>query len=360
MTRFRRALRLRFPEVNTRRAGMSTDWSRRKLLRGGLLAASGTLLAGCQPAVGTPATNSAPSSASATTTAAKPSEWDQLVDAAKREGVVSVYATDSVNRPALVGAFERAFPGIRVEGTFAPGSQQAQRIITERQANKYLVDILVAGPATAFNVLKPAGVLAPLPPALILPEVLQSSSWLQNKLHWGDGAEPYTALMFQGSLQSPVAYNTQMVDPSQFKSYWDLLDPRWRGKIVATDIRRPGPGAVPVRWMYLHKELGPDFLDRLFSEQAVTLSLDQRQMIDWLAQGRFPLGVFLFYTEVSLAAEQGLPVGLVPNEQFKQGAVIGPGGGAVSLADRAPHPSAARLYVNWLLSREGQIEWQKA
>src|SRR5205807_2318221 len=45
----------------------------------------------------------------------------------------------------------------------------------------------------------------------------------------------------------------------------------------------------------------------------------ERQMIDWLAQGRFPLGVFLFYTEVSLAAEQGLPVGLVPNEQFKEG-----------------------------------------
>jgi len=339
---------------------MTGNASRRKLLRGVLLGAATILLLACQPAGGTTAATSASTGSSTAPSAPKPAAWDQVVEGATREGVVTVYATDAVNRPALVDAFQRAYPRIRVEATFANGTQQAQRIIAERQADKYLVDVIVAGTSTAFNLLKPAGVLAPIPPALVLPEVTDPSAWLGNHLQWADGAEPYTVLMFQGSVQSAVAYNTQLVDPSQFKSYWDLLDPKWKGKMVATDIRRLGPGAVPVRWMYLHKELGPDFLDRFFSEQDVTLSFDQRQMIDWLAQGRFPIGIFLFYTEVGQAADSGLPVGLVPHEQFKEGAVLGPGGGAISLLDRAPHPDAAKLYINWLLSREGQTEWQKA
>jgi iron(III) transport system substrate-binding protein len=319
-----------------------------------LLGGSVGLLAACQRGGG------APSGGAATVAGQKPSGWDELVEAAKREGTVTVYATDSVNRPALIDAFQRAYPSIRVEGTFATGGEQAQRMLTERQVGKYLVDVSVGGTNTPFNVLKPAGVLAPLPPVLTLPEVVEPSGWLGNKLWWADGAEPLTVLMFQGAVQSAVAYNTQMVDPSQFRSYRDLLDPKWRGKMVSTDIRRQGPGGVPARWIYLHKDLGPQFLDRLYSEQDITLSSDQRQMIDWLAQGRFPVGIFLFYTEVSRAADQGLPVALVPNEQFREGAVLGAGGGAVSLVDQAPHPNAAKLYINWLLSKQGQTEWQQA
>jgi iron(III) transport system substrate-binding protein len=166
--------------------------------------------------------------------------------------------------------------------------------------------------------------------------------------------------MFQGGINNVVFYNTRQVDPSQITSYADLLDPRWKGKMVATDIRRPGPGGVPARFMYKHPDLGPSFLERLFAEMDVQLSSDQRQMIDWLAQGQYALGLFLSDGNVQQAIDQGLPVAPVAADHFKEGASIGPGFGAVALAERAPHPSAAKLYINWLLSRDGQATWQAA
>jgi iron(III) transport system substrate-binding protein len=208
--------------------------------------------------------------------------------------------------------------------------------------------------------LKPAGAVAPLKPILVLPEVLDESAWFQNRLWWADAEEPYTTLMFQGSVQSAAAYNTRLMDPTQFRSYRDLLDPRWKGKMVATDIRESGPGAVPARFMYKHPELGPRFLEQLYSEMDMVLSSDQRQLIDWLSQGQYPLGLLLAKSSLIPAMEQGLPIGIVPDERFREGTAIGPGGGAVNLMDRAPHPNAAKLFVNWLLSREGQIAWQSA
>jgi len=318
------------------------------------------VLSACQPPSGA---SQPPSGASvpAAPAGGASAEWNQLVDAAKSEGSVTVYAfAGSQYRPVLVEAFERAIPGVKVEATFAPAPELLTRVVTERQAGQYIADIFINGTGPSVVTLKPAGALAPLKPALILPEVLNESGWLDGKLWWADAAEPYTTLMFQGSVQAVVAYNTRMVDPNEFTSYWDLLNPKWKGRMVATDVRRPGPGGVSSRWMFKDPELGPPFLDRLFGEMELTLSSDQRQMIDWVAQGQYPVGLLLFGAEVARSAEQGLPVAMVPGDRFKEGAALGPGPGAISLMERAAHPNAAKLFVNWLLSKEGQIEWQKA
>jgi iron(III) transport system substrate-binding protein len=279
------------------------------------------------------------------------------VEAARREGVVSLYGGPSA-RPAFVEPFEQAFRGIKVDGTFGPGNQLVSRITSERAAGKFIPDVIV-GPGTSGLVsLKPAGALASLRPELVLPEVLDTSAWFDNRLWWADVEEPYTTILFQGTVQSPVSYNTRLVDPKEFTSYWDILNPKWKGKIAATDVTSFGAGTLPARFLY--RRLGGTFLERLYGEMDVTVSADQRQLTDWLAQGRFPLGLLLGPSQIVPAAEAGLPVAIVPGEQFKEGAPIGPGGGAMSLMDRAPHPHAARVFVNWVLSREGQIAWQKA
>jgi iron(III) transport system substrate-binding protein len=297
---------------------------------------------------------------STTSTAAAPDGWDSLVEAARKEGQVSLAAFSGASyRAPLVEAFQRAYPGITVQAHFAPASDTVTRIQAERTAGKYLTDLMINGTGPSLIILKPAGIAAPLAPVLRLPEVVDESKWFENRHWWADSGEPYTTLMFQGSVQPVVAYNTTMVDPSEFRTYWDLLNPKWKSRIVSTDIRNPGPGAVSARFMFKEPSLGPEFLDRLFSEQDLTLSTDQRQMIDWLAQGRFPLALFLFGAEVSRAAELGLPVAIIPGERFKEGAVMGPSAGAITLIDRGPNPNATTLYVNWLLSREGQTIWQK-
>ena len=295
-------------------------------------------------------------------TAGKPKAWDQLVEKARREGMVVLYGPGGLGRgqPPVVEAFRKAYPAIKVQKTFGRGRQIASRILAERRANRFIPDVLVGGTSSMVITLKPAGVLIPLKPKLLMPEVLDASSWLYNRLWWADANEPYTTLMFQGYVQTMAYVNTKIVDPSQFRSYWDFLDPKWKGKIVATDIRRGGPGGVVSRFIYKHPQLGPRFLDRLFSELDITLSSDQQQMVDWLAKGRFQIGLFLSSRDVTRGQEQGLPVAHVPADQFKEGAPIAPGGGAVSLIDRARHPNAAKVLINWLLSREGQVKWQQA
>ncbi|HEX9879062.1 MAG TPA: hypothetical protein VGB25_02580, partial [Candidatus Binatia bacterium] len=96
----------------------------------------------------------------------------------------------------------------------------------------------------------------------------------------------------------------------------------------------------------------------LFKETGITLSSDQRQLTDWIAQGQYPIGIFVSDSSVTVAQSQGLPIVAVSVEQFKEGGPIGPGFGAVSFLKDAPNPNAAKIYVNWVLSRTGQIAWQ--
>lgn len=292
---------------------------------------------------------------------AQPSGWDAVVQAARQEGTVTVYGPPGAEyRTALVEAFGKAYPGVKVEASFADIQEKYSQVTAERTAGRFIPDVWVSGTNPTVTTMKEGGLLSPLAPALLLPEVLDPNAWLQGQLGWADTAEPRTTLMFQGGVNNVLFYNTSQVDPSQFRSYADLLDPRWRGKIVATDIRQPGPGGVPSRFMYKQPELGPTFFERLFAEQDVQLSSDQRQMVDWLARGQYALGLFLSDANIQQAADQGLPVSAVPSDRFKEGASIGPGYGAVALMDKAPHPNAARLYINWLLSKDGQSAWQSS
>jgi iron(III) transport system substrate-binding protein len=209
-------------------------------------------------------------------------------------------------------------------------------------------------------VVKPAGALTPLEPLLMLPEITDSSKWFDNRLWWEDDNPPYTSLGFQANVQLVIAYNKNLVsDASQFTSYRDLLNPKWKGKIVSTDIRPGTVGGVSSRFLYQDPTLGPDFLSHLYGDMSITVSADQRQLIDWLASGQFALGLFLSPDPTVVAINQGLPVAYVPGEQLKESAPLGPSRGTVNLMDKAPHPNASKLFINWLLSRDGQIAWQQ-
>lgn len=286
---------------------------------------------------------------------------EELVKAAKEEGQLTIYGSTLLanGRPALDEYFTRAYPGIKVNKTYGPTGSITSRIMTERRAGQYIPDIHIDGTTESLVALKPAGALAPLKTVLLLPEVLDLSGWLYNRLWWADAKEPYTTLMFQGYVQTMVAVNTKMVNPNGIKSYFDLLDPKWKGKMVSNDIRRSGPGGVTARFLYKEPNLGPRYLERLYSEMDITLSSDRTQMVDWLASGRFAIGLFFSPRDVHDGQRQELPITAVPPESFKEGAPIAPGGGAVNAMDRAPHPNAATLFVNWLLSKEGQVRWQE-
>jgi len=285
-------------------------------------------------------------------------EWNRVVAAAKKEGEVFVYGPPGKKRrKALVEEFEKVYPDIKVKFVAGSGRKQAPRLIAERKAGKYTADVLIGGTLTPLKTLRPKGILTPIEPYLMLPEVKDPSGWFKKKIWYAD-KDGKLVIMFQGSVSHIVGINTNLVKEEEITSYWDILDPKWKGKIVAGDVRRPGPGGGQSRFLYSRPDLGPKFLTRLFSETDITLSLDRRQMVDWLAQGKYAIHVFPSSIDIERAMDQGLPVKILSPDKLKEGAPMSAGWGSVMIADRAPHPNATKVYVNWLLSKKGQMAWQ--
>ena len=283
-------------------------------------------------------------------------QWENTIHAAKKEGQVTIYSTSGATLKAE--SFQQQFPGIQFVNFNYPvgGRIVTQKVMTERRAEKYLVDIVISGASTNYQGFHSAKLLDPIKPALILPEVVDQSKWWRGQ-HWYVDPEGQYVFVFFGNVARLASYNTTQVKPEEFQSYWDLLNPKWKGKIVARDVRRPGSGGDAMRFFYHNPELGPGFLRRLFGEMEITFTSDNSQGINWLALGKFSLG--LFFGDVDVAKAQGLPVEELDPHPFKEGAPLGVGSGTISLMNRAPHPNAAKLFVNWILSREGQITLQK-
>jgi iron(III) transport system substrate-binding protein len=279
-------------------------------------------------------------------------EWKKTVAEANKEGQLNFYGNHAY--PPVLQEFRKRYPGIKITETLGTASQLAQRILAERRAGQHLGDVYVASSRTAYAILHPAKALDPIKSAFMLPDVTDTTKWFQGKHHYVDPEEKYVFVMIGSVGGANVAYHTKLVNPREFKSYYDFLDPKWKGKIatVHPDVTG-GNSNSGLTLFYYTPELGPGYIKRLFGDTDLTLTRNETQLLDWLAVGKFPLG--LFVSEVDKAAQQGLPVGYFPASSFKEGADIGPTGrGALALLNGGPHPNAAKVFVNWLVSREGQ------
>jgi iron(III) transport system substrate-binding protein len=280
-------------------------------------------------------------------------EWEKTIAAAKAEGQLNVYTFSGGSELIIhTGIFQKKFPGIKIITT---SGDPVPRILAERRAGKYIADVVIGGASTPWD-LYLAKALDPLKDAMILPEVLDESKWWSGKHGWIDEERRY-AFPFLGNPQrGAIFYNTKLVRPDEFRSFWDFVNPKWKGKIVARDVRQAGQGTVVVRFFLHTPGLGGEYIRRLFSEMDVTLFRDRRQAVDWLASGKYPICFFCSSTDVGRAREQGLPV--TEFGEMKEGVGITSSGGNLGLLNQAPNPNAAKLFVNWLLSREGQTAVQ--
>lgn len=287
-------------------------------------------------------------------------EWERTLKAAREEGKVVVLGPPGNDvRRALTEPFEKRFPGIQVEYTGSTGSRMAPRLLAERRARQYLADIHVGNPGTTTTTLVPNGVLEDIRPSLILPEVTDPAKWWRGQLDFADGSGKYN-VVFSTNVMTHVAVNPQGVKKGEIRSYTDLLNPKWKGKIAMYDPMILGPGSGTLSFFYVHPGLGKDFLRKLFTEQGLILSRDNRQLLEWLARGNYQIAIAPSELHATELKSKGLPIELVHAEEMKEGGLLNAGFGSLSLINRAPHPNAARVYINWLLSREGQMDWIKA
>ncbi len=287
-------------------------------------------------------------------------EWEKTLQAAKKEGEIALYicsTCSATNRyDAIVNEFRKEYPDIKVVTVIGSGSQLNAREMAERRAGRQLADLHGGGANGAFNVLYKAKALGSMKNAFILPEVVDESKWYGGKHSFIDPEGQYIFAYLASVSTAQLFYNSRLVKPQEFKSLFDLLRPQWKGKIVALDPSNTGLGAT-MQFFYYHPDLGPPFIKKLFGEMDVTFSREYRQMVDWLAQGKFSLCVGCKETERARA--QGLPVEDFDTSLWKEGASFSAGGGTLSLFQPAPHPNAAKVFINWFLSRKGQLALQK-
>jgi len=297
-----------------------------------------------------------PSTRAAEIAAKRANDWESAVRAAGSEGQVTIYATSGFE--PVFESFQKRYPAIKLNPIVGRGNQLAQKVLAERRAGKYLADVYLGGIGTPYSMFYRSGLLEPIEPLLTLPENVDSSKWFQGKFHYADDEGKYI-FVFEMALRSDVVYNTQLVRPEEITSYWSFLVPKWKGKIAAIDPHKTGVAtSSSLSFFYYHPELGPEFLRKLFGQMDLIFSSDPRQLLDWLAVGRFSLAFFA--TDADIAVKQGLPIGRFLPTAFKEGVYGRPQRGTVSTFQRAPHPNAALVFINWLLSRDGQNVFQKA
>ena len=297
-------------------------------------------------------------------------EWEALKAAAREEGKFVLATGNTASRglvPVIRGVFGEQF-GIQVVINAGNGGQHMARISAERAGGRFELDAIIHSRTTLGNRLGPAGFLAPIQEQIIHPDALDLSKWFGGRLWWRepDGVEPkFSVSTAVRALPNPIdpGYNTDLLseaDIAEIDSVWDFLDDRWKGQIIAMSPLEGGT-AARLQLIYTHEEMGPEWLARFYGKDLdVTFVAEDRQIVDAVALGThtfsmFDLGAGSVFPILKI---QGMPVD-VWSKNLKEGGIMA-ATGAVSwtaLLDRAPHPNAAKLWLNWWLTQEGQTAY---
>ena len=323
-----------------------------------------SLALACMPAVSPDLSRSTGASditASAARPAEKPAEavdaeWSRIVEAARQEGEVIVWGQAGEERRRFwKDAFERAYPGIRVNLFQASSSSERDsRFLMEYEAGVARVDVLVAGSASANARVKPIGALQSVRP-LLRPEVLDPKNWRDGKLIWVDSEQEY--FLLSDTIAAPAVAVHRSIAEGEIQSWDDLLNPKYRGKIVMLDPRGSGRGFAAATFLYYYPGLGPEFTKE-FYRNGIVFSSDERQNAEWVDSGRMLIYVYPNEREIESLRSVGGTLRVIPVLKVKgmpAGSVLGSDGILfIPNINPLPHPNAARVYVNWFYSREGQ------
>jgi iron(III) transport system substrate-binding protein len=191
---------------------------------------------------------------------------------------------------------------------------------------------------------------------LIHPEATDPSKWIKGAPWYMDPENQYI-LRISNYASLSLTTNTQFVRAEEITGFRDLLRPEYRGRISVYDPIRPGTGWNTAN--YLLKTLGEDYVKALYQDQQVGVSNEYRVLADWMARGRYPISLGLGTEEIERLRKDGFPI--VARRDFADAAgIVTAGFGLVMLMQPAPHPNAAKLFVNWIAMKEGNEVYNRA
>lgn len=274
-------------------------------------------------------------------------EWNKALAEAKNEGkvVISMGGIVPEAREALKKEFMKDY-GLEVEMIVGRGTEVVEKILRERRAGLYLSDLYLHGITTMLIIMKPQDILGPIEPLLILPEVKNPSAWYEGRLPFVD--KDKFVLAFAAYASASLNVNREMAK-DEVKSFRDALQPRWKDKIVLEDPSVPGQGQF---WfaVYGGHLLGLDYMREL-AKQNPFISRDQRQIVEGLARGKYAIALGGFPDMIVEFQKAGAPIDMLTP---REGSYLTSGFGNIGILNNRPHPKAAQVFLNWLLSKKGQ------
>ena len=325
----------------------------RSSFRIGLLTGLCMLLAACgSPSAATPTTApvaaqtaakppATPAAAAAQAAAAQPTAvtpldqaYATLYPAAKQEGKLVLYGvgTPDLYEPIRAG-FASRFPGIELQGVDQRGRDSREKIVAEQQSKNYVADVVISGTDTQAELVS-LGLTEAYQPAEI-------GNAIPGLVPAGGAMSPRTLTIFT------IAINTTLVPPDQEpKSWQDVLDSKWKGKLAMDDPRGSGPGGTILSG-----------IDYVFGQDIEQKLADQKPFFAtqagpiWTALNRGEYAIFLSGGHPDLISNRkaGAPV-----KQIRPAEGVGVTPIGQSLLKNAPHPNAAKLWIEWSLSEDGQ------
>src|SRR5215475_9759442 len=150
--------------------------------------------------------------------------WEKTVAAAKKEGKLNFYVGRYGTEP-LLNEFRKEFPEIRLVTVNGTGNSLGTRILTELRAGNVVADLFSGGANTNYDILYQGKALDSIKSTLILPEVLDETKWYEGKHRYTDSEQRHIFVYIANPSSSGFYYNTNLVNPKEFKSYWDLVTP---------------------------------------------------------------------------------------------------------------------------------------
>jgi iron(III) transport system substrate-binding protein len=254
---------------------------------------------------------------------------------ARREGSILLYTTGTQTRP-LLERFQQKYPYLKIELVRAGSTDVARKVLEEYQAGYEKVDAFELATHGLVvprdeNILQPFGSpeLAAYPPDAIEP-----------KRNWAVVRESYTG----------IGLNTKLLAPDKApKTYADLLDPQWKGRMALS-----GSSTTPINWVGAMVIIqGVDFVRKLGAQNIRVYNITGRALANLMVSGEVMLSPTIYNSHVAESAGKGAPLawfspGLVPVTDS-----------GVAIARKAPHPHAAMLLIDFLMSKEGAMLWEQ-
>jgi iron(III) transport system substrate-binding protein len=271
----------------------------------------------------------------------RPDRQKTLEEGAQKEAKLLWYSTLIVNQ-ALIPlklAFEKEYPFVHVEYFRANSQKLVQRMIAEYQAKRFDVDII---DGTSSTMIRKVGLMQ----RFYSPYLQEYPANLKDPQ--GYYAVPNVYFMTLG-------YNTNLVPPNEVpKTMNDLLDPKWKGKMIwSTSAGSGAPVFIGNTLMTMGEEKGKAYLQKLATQNIAKSTASNRAVLDMVIAGEYAIAINIFNYHAVISKNSGAPVNWQALEPVP-GLVK-----SLGLATNSPHPYAAMLLIDFLISKDGQKIFQQ-